>query len=95
MEVITERFKPGDVVRAVDGSYSMGIVNGEYRHVTGVESRDIPYKVLAVDCILPKDDYPERYPIVNDILLRSVDGTIILFTYTGFCRHYKCPKCGR
>ncbi len=91
-----ESFKPGDVVRVVDGSYSMGIVDGEYRHVTGVESRDIPYRVLAVDCILPKDSYPdERHPIVNNILLQSVDGTIILFTYAGFCRYYKCPKCGR
>lgn len=80
--------KVGDVVKVVDGSYSMSLVKGDMQHVSGISLLSERFRVLAVS-----GTYPAQHSVVgadgdfNDSMLVHVnDPDFVLFIQERFCR---------
>ena len=77
-------FNTGDIVRVIDGSYSLGIVDGDFKHVWGMNLMGRDFKVLHTDLKLPSTDDDQ----FNTIILRAIDDDQIVYTQDRFVRLY-------
>ncbi|HEY8889812.1 MAG TPA: hypothetical protein VIM70_06120 [Clostridium sp.] len=77
-------FNKGDMVRVIDGSYSLGIENGDFKHVWGMNLIGRDFKVLHTDLKLPSTDDDQ----FNTIILRAMDDDQIVYTQERFVKSH-------
>lgn len=77
------KYKVGDKVKVLDGSYSAGVCKAGFKHMSGIELRNRGFVVRAVDVKIPAMNYSNVFdpdeqsafdgPAINDLLLQSID----------------------
>ena len=77
------KYKVGDKVKVLDGSYSVGVCKAGFKHMSGIELWNRDFIVRAVDVKIPAMDYSNAFnpdeqsafdgPAINDLLLQSID----------------------
>jgi len=69
-------YNKGDLVRVVDGSYSLTIENGDFRHSYGVELTGRDFEILHTELKLPSTDKDQ----FNTMILKAKDIGQIVYT---------------
>ena len=69
-------YNKGDLVQVVDGSYSLTIENGDFRHSYGVELTGRDFEILHTELKLPSTDKDQ----FNTMILKAKDIGQIVYT---------------
>jgi hypothetical protein len=92
--VFSPKFKTGDEVVIIDGSYSLKWEHGIAKHGATFDDHKLTFKVVTQfeRATLPSRNLFPDQPEHNDTIIQRGDS--IIFIQARFLKPAKCPECG-
>ena len=86
--------KVGEIVRVMDGSYSLEIADFTLKHVYGVDlQNEGKWSIIAINCDLPADNIFNSNQRNNTIIKSLTHNRIVFIQERSLYSVHQCNKC--
>lgn len=95
MKKKADRIKIGDIVKVIDNSYSLSIIDDDIVHSTTLTAE--PHEVTYIYMKLPCNINGDEQGYYNNTIIVGLETQIITFIkakYLRKCEAFKCSHCG-